>query len=164
MLLDAFVCNHVEAVNNLLYVSAGGINNGQVPPNINPPYPITVGIGIMVTVPWAQTNQQHKLEIELLTEDGMPVEPPSPPDGTPKPFRLEMSFNVGRPPNVSVGDNQHVALAANLAGLPLPALGKYEFVLRIDGSDERRLAYRLSPLPPSQIVFSMPGTAPPTPA
>ena len=141
--IDAILCNHAEAVNNLLYISGGGIEIAIVPPVADPPYVVNVGIGIMVTVPWGQTNQQHQVDIELVTEDGQPVHFAAGSE-TPRPLRGQLVFNVGRPAGIVLGDDQHVCLAANLPGLPMPALGKYEFIVRIDGNAERRLPYRVS--------------------
>jgi hypothetical protein len=152
MQIDAILCNHAEAVNNLLYISGGGIGAAQVPPGSSPPYGVSLGIGIMVTVPWNLTNQQHQVEIELVTEDGQPVFVPTGPD-TKQPVQVQLAFNVGRPANMTVGDVQHVSLAANMPGLPVPALGKYEFIVRIDGNDERRLPYRVQPMPGTQFVL-----------
>lgn len=155
MQVDAILCNHAEAINNLLYIAGGGITFGQVPLGANPPYGVSVGMGVMVTVQWGETNQQHQVEIELLSEDGQPVHVPTGLDVT-SPFKVQLAFNVGRPPTVAVGDDQYVCLAANFPGLPLPAIGKYEFVIRIDGHDERRLAYRLIPMVGTQMVFGPP--------
>jgi hypothetical protein len=158
MQIDAILCNHAEAVNNLLYIAGGGVEIGFVPPGTNPPYVLNLGIGIMVTVPWGKTNQQHEVQVELLSEDGQPVQLPVGP-GLTRTLNVKLAFNIGRPPGLTVGDDQHVCLAANLPGLPLPALGKYEFIVRIDGHDERRLAYRTLPMQGTQITagLSAPG-------
>jgi hypothetical protein len=149
--IDAILCNYAEAVNNLLYLSGGGVEIAFVQPGISPPYLCNLAIGVMVTVPWGQTNQQHVVEIHLLSEDGEPVQVPTGP-GTQQPLEARLAFNVGRPAGLTVGDDQHVALAANLPALPMPSLGKYEFVIRIDGHDERRLAYRVMLAQGSQMV------------
>jgi hypothetical protein len=157
--IDAILCNHAEAVNNLLYIAGGGIEISFVQAGAAPPYAVTIGIGIMVTVPWGQTNQQHTVEIELISEDGQPVQVPVMQDVM-QPLHSLLAFNVGRPPGLTVGDDQHVCLAANLAALPMPSLGKYEFIIRVDGHDERRLPYRVMPAPGTQMIAgpsSLPG-------
>jgi hypothetical protein len=150
--VDAILCNHAEAVNNLLYVSGGGINACNFPPGAPPPYGINVGLGMLITVPWTQTNQQHKVQVQLHSEDGEEVALPTG-AGSTEPLRLEIAFNVGRPPVIQPGDDQVVALATNLNALPLPAVGKYEFVISVDGSPERRLGLRLQPEPGGQLTF-----------
>jgi len=162
MQIDAILCNHAEAVNNLLYIAAGGIEISYVPAGAAPPYLVNLGIGIMVTVPWSQTNQQHTVEVELISEDGQPVQVPVMPDVM-QPLHSRLAFNVGRPPGLTVGDDQHVCVAANLPALPVPSLGKYEFIIRVDGHDERRLPYRVMPAPGTQIIAGpsiLPGPSP----
>lgn len=153
MQIDAILCNHAEAINNMLYIAGGGIDQAMIAPGHAPPYAVTVGIGIMVTVPWSQTNQQHKIEIELLGEDGEPVQLPTGSDST-EFLQMLLTFNVGRGPLLTVGDDQHVCLAANIPALPMPAFGKYEFIVRLDGHDERRLPMRVVPTPGSQMAFN----------
>jgi hypothetical protein len=150
--IDVTLCNHAEAVNNLLYVSGGGINVVYVQPGQPAPYLVSIGIGMLVTVPWMATNQQHKVQIRLLNEDGQPVQLPVAPDVT-EPLQLEMAFNVGRPPHLQPGDDQLIALAANLAGLPVPAAGKYLFEINVDGNPERRLSVRVQPNPAASVTF-----------
>jgi hypothetical protein len=144
MQVDAILCNHAEAVNNQLYISGGGIELAQAPAGAIPPLVVTLGIGMVLTVGWAQTNEQHQIDIELLTEDGVPVDVPTGP-GIFGPLKVQSSFNVGRPATLAIGDDQHVCLAANFPGLPLPVFGKYEFVIKVDDQVERTLPYRVAP-------------------
>ena len=152
MQIDAILCNHAEAVNNLLYISGGGISATLVPPGTNPPYIVNLGIGIIVTVPWNLTDQQYEVEIQLVTEDGQPVLVPLSPGST-QPVQIRLAFYVGRPPTITIGDDQQVCLAANMPGLPFAALGKYEFIVRIDGNNERRLPFRVQPMIGTQVVL-----------
>jgi len=152
MQVDALLCNHAESVNNLLYISGGGIGSTLVPPGTNPPYIVSLAMGIMVTVPWNLSNQQHELDVQLVTEDGQPVLVPSLPDSM-QPVHVRLAFNVGRPPTITIGDDQQVCLAANLPGLPLATLGKYEFIIRVDGDNERRLPFRLQPMAGAQMLL-----------
>lgn len=161
MQIDAILCNHAEAVNNLLYIAGGGIEITHVPPGSGPPYMCNVSLGLMVTVPWEQTNQQHVVEVELISQDGHPVQVPVAPDQT-APVNARIAFNVGRPNGQMIGDDQHVCLAANLPALPIPALGRYEFIIRIDGHDERRLSYKVMPAPGTQLAAGP--AAPPGPS
>jgi hypothetical protein len=152
MRLDVTLCNHAEAVNNLLYVAGGGVNVVYVPPGAPPPYGVTVGIGMLVTVPWLMTNQQHKIEITLLGEDGQPVQLPVAHEAS-EPLSVVLAFNVGRPTDLPSGDDQIIALATNLVNLPMPAMGRYEFALSVNGNPERRLGFRLQQLPGGQMAF-----------
>lgn len=149
MQIDAMLCNHAEAVNNVLYISGGGASYGAVSSSSSPPYLVHLGIGIIMSVPWQSTNQQHDIDIALLTEDGIDVRLPN--DQT---LNFKATINVGRPPFITPGDDQHVCLAANFPGLPLPALGKYIFSIKVDGNEERRLTYRVLQHPGAPIQFS----------
>jgi hypothetical protein len=153
MQIDAILCNHAEAINNMLYIAGGGIEQAMIAPGHTPPYAVTVGIGIMVTVPWSQTNKQHKVEIELLGEDGEPVQLPTDSDSA-KSLQMLLTFNVGRGSLLTVGDDQHVCLAANISALPMPAFGKYDFIVRLDDHNERHLPMRVVPTPGTQMAFN----------
>lgn len=152
MHLDVILSNHAEAVNNLLYVAGGGINAGYVPSGAPPPYGVTVGIGMLITVPWLMTNQQHKIEITLVEEDGRPVQLRVGQEAS-EPLCAVLAFNVGRPADLAAGDDQIIALATNLVNLPMPAMGKYEFVLSVNGNPERRLSFRVKQMPGGQMAF-----------
>jgi hypothetical protein len=96
----------------------------------------------MIVVPWTATNQQHKAVIELIDADGYPVTVPSGPDSEQQ-LRVELDFNVGRPPGLAAGDEQGINFAVNFPGVPLPKLGMYRFTVQIDGSVEAEVPYRL---------------------
>ena len=157
MRVQAFLCNHAEVQNNLLYAMGIGVDRTFIPPGPPPPWPVSIAIGISVTVPWTQTNQQHSVTVDLVDADGRPVEVPTSAD-TASPFEAGLAFNVGRPPDLRIGDDQTVSLAVVLPGLPMPALGDYRFRVSIDGSVEQELRYRLiSP----QVMIAGPGGLPP---
>jgi len=142
MEVTAILCNHAEAVNNLLFVSAGGVEQAVIPPGQPAPWHVSIGVGLSIEVPWQGTNQEHTVGITLVDADGEPVDVPTGPD-TREPFGAELRFNVGRPPQLAVGASQTVQLAVNVPVLPFERLGQYEFVIAIDGSEEKRLRYRL---------------------
>lgn len=156
MEVKAFLCNHAEVQNNLLYAMGIGVDRTWIPPGPPAPWPVTIAIGISVTVPWTQTNQQHTVNIELVDADGQPVTIPTGPDTT-GPFEAGLQFNVGRPPDLRVGDAQMVNLAISMPGLPMPALGDYRFRISIDGSVEQELPYRLIS---AQVLMAGPGQMP----
>lgn len=140
--VTAMLCNHAEAQNNLLYLSGAGVDRALIPPGAQPPWPLSVGVGINIVVPWTQTNQNHALLVEMVDADEQPVKLPTGPD-TAEPFRAEMRFNVGRPPLLGTGEGQLVSLAVNVPSLPISSLGNYSFVIRVDGTEMCRLPYRV---------------------
>ena len=56
-----------------------------------------------------------------------------------QPFSAQIRFNVGRPPQLEVGDSQTIALAVNVPLPPFQKLGQYTFTIGIDGTGLRRL-------------------------
>ncbi len=151
MEIDAVLCSYAEAVNNQLYLCGGGIDTAMVTPGAPAPYGVNLACGIIITIPWTATNAQHTLLIELLHEDGQPVEVPTGPN-TSAPFRVQLTVNVGRPPHLNAGDDQHVSMAANLPGMPLPAIGKYIFRISVDGTPIKSLPFRLLLQPGGQLM------------
>jgi len=144
--VTALLANHAEAINNLLYTSGGGITQAIVPPNAPAPFGVQLSLAVIVSIPWTQTNQNHKLRVDLIDADGRTVVLPSGPEST-EPFRAELQFNVGRPPTLQVGEEQSVALAIGMPGLPFPGLGRYRFVLYIDETQVDELPFSIGTQP-----------------
>ncbi|WAJ44130.1 hypothetical protein OK015_23735 [Mycobacterium sp. Aquia_216] len=142
MELTAVLCNHAEAQNNLLYVLGGGIDRTVIPAGRSGPFAISLGIGIVVEVPWSATDEQHTVTVELEDADGHQVEIQRGP-GEREPFRAQFHFNVGRPHHLKDGDTQSVAFALNVPVLPFEEVGSYVFAIGLDGTVARRLHYRL---------------------
>jgi hypothetical protein len=143
MKLDAMLCNHAETANNLLYVSGGGVNTTHVPAAAPGPYAVNLGFGMIVTVPWEEIGKAHEVHIELVDGNGNPVALARD-AAEPKPLEIVISFSIDAGAPETEGDDQTVALAANLGGVPLPDPGKYEFVLSIGGQELRRLGFRVA--------------------
>jgi hypothetical protein len=145
--VTAILCNHAEAINNLLYVSGGGITTSWVEPGSPSPYVTQLAIGLMVRVPWTATNQQHKVEVDLVDADDHPVQLPVGPNGETRPLHFETNFNIGRPPVLAPGDDQIFALALGMPGLAVSQLGHYRFLVKVDGSVEDDLSWTVANLP-----------------
>ncbi|MEB3984250.1 hypothetical protein OQ968_23680 [Mycobacterium sp. 663a-19] len=142
MELTAILCNHAEAQNNLLYVAGGGIDRAIIPAGRSEPYTVSVGLGIIIEVPWTATNQEHAVDVRLEDADGHPVEVETGSDEH-EPFRTQFRFNVGRPRHLEPGETQSVAFAINIPVLRLEKLGTYVFTISVDDTVLRRLHYRL---------------------
>jgi hypothetical protein len=142
MELTAFLCSHAQAQNNLLNVLGAGIDRAIIPAGRSGPFNVSLGIGIIVEVPWVATDAEHTVEVKLEDADGHPVEILRGP-GEVEPFRAQFQFNVGRPGHHEEGETQSVAFAVNIPALPLEKPGSYVFVIGIDGTVLRRLHYRL---------------------
>lgn len=113
--------DHAEAINGKLYVHGGGWNivtsGGE---------PFSLGLAILIAVPWDRTNERLNVEADLLTPDGQAVEIEG--------HRIAVSagFEVGRPDDLAPGSPINTPLAFNISGLPLP-VGRYEWKLSING-------------------------------
>ena len=154
MEIDAILCDHVQASENKLFMSGGGISRSFVSPQ--PPHVIMVGVAAVIQVPYTATNQAHSLTFSLVDEDGNPVTP-FVPDGVPDPgpIRGTVAFNLGRPPTINAGESQPYCFAANF-NFGLRQQGGYAFVLEIDGSKVKELPFRVIATPPA-IGLIQPG-------
>ena len=109
-------------------------------------------VAIKVEVPWSEANDPHSFRLELLGEDGSPVEVPQADDG-PKPLRMEGRFETGRPPGLAHGTPLDWVFALQVPPLPLLP-GRYEWRLTVDDhSDEHtRAAFTVRDRPPLRIA------------
>lgn len=146
MEIDAFLADSVASVDGKLYVQGGGwnaITTGALPMQHD-----RIGIGIIIHVPFTATNQTHEFRVQLVDEDGnqLPIGD-APPGSETEDGRIRTiggQFNVGRPPGLPAGDEQLVAIAININGLPFEKAGQYAFVISIDGSEVTRLVFRVN--------------------
>lgn len=142
MELAALLCNHAEVQNNRLYLLGGGIDQTVIPAGRRGPWSVSLAIGLTIEVPWLETNKDHAVKIALLSADGKPVEVQA--NSTDRqPFGIDLRFSLSRPLHLETGASQNVALAVNLPSLPFEEMGSYFFVFSIDGTELRRLPYRL---------------------
>ncbi len=94
----------------------------------------TMSVAVRLRIPWNDTNQPHRLELDVVDDDGqsiLPV-PPGPLQGT---------INVGRPPQLKQGQDQVLALAFNLNSLKFDQPGVYAVILRLDGLEADRAPF-----------------------
>ncbi len=113
--------------------------------SISGPAPQPFAIAIKIDVPWDQANIRHTLELVLVDADGNPVVVPT--DDGERPLTIEGQFETGRPAGVKPGTPLDFMLAANLPPQPIPAGGRYEWRLSIDGEtrDDWRLGFTTRP-------------------
>ena len=129
MKVTLLLADAAQAVNGKLYVLGGGWS-------LTGPEPAPMALAVKIEVPWDRANIKHRWRLELLDEDGAPVEVVATPEGGTQPLRIEGEFEAGRPPGLKPGTPLDVALALNLAPLPLPGGGRFVWRLGIDGWDE----------------------------
>ena len=101
------------------------------------PEPASFGIGLLIQVPWDQSNTVHSFNVELLDADGAPVVLETPgaletPEEDEQTVAFGGEFEVGRPPGLKPGTPLDFPVAMNSTPLPLEP-GRYEWRLTIDG-------------------------------
>jgi hypothetical protein len=151
--VDAILCDSAVTAEGKLYIQGGGWNN--LNPQSYPARVARVGLGIVVTVPYSATNQNHSLRITLMDDDGnhMTIGGEIGPDGDKRQAKeIQAQFIMGRPPTLAPGDAQVAALALNIDGMEIAAPGAYAFVLAVDGTEEKRLVFRA--MPPQGQIFA----------
>lgn len=156
MEINAFLCDHAQVAGKL-FVSGAGIDAFNIAAADPGPYAIHFAIAGVVHVPWTATNQEHRLQFLVFDSDGKSPQLGGEAEVGPQGLGGEMVFNVGRPPGLPSGDDQLVPFAFQFAGLPLAQLGKYSITLLIDGSEVRRIPFRVQKPPQAGYGPSTPG-------
>jgi hypothetical protein len=108
--------------------------------NMTGPNPTPFAIGMVIEVPWQETNRRHKFRIDLIDLDGHAIGPV----GADKPLVIEGEFEVGRPPGLRAGTSIPVPLVVRPPGpVQFPPGGQFEFRLSINGEtrEDWRLAF-----------------------
>jgi hypothetical protein len=123
------LADHAEAVNGKLYVMGGAWNRIGAPQ-----FPVVhnhLSVGVVIHVPWEETNARHPIELRLIDSDGAPL--------IPEP--LAGNIEAGRPPGMRPGDEQLVVMAFNFNGLTFERPGTYEFHLLADALETALLRF-----------------------
>lgn len=155
--MDAKVllCDFAEVSGGKLFITGAGISL-VASSSLQPPYPINICLAVLVQIPWHETDAEHLLTIELVSEadggqrrvmlsDQLP-EQANPADRG----MIALVFSAMRLPTMVDGDESIMPMSIPLFGLPLPEYGPYFFSVRIDGREMDRASFRLVPLPPQQ--------------
>ena len=102
--------------------------------NVNRDFPVEqhAAIAAAFKVPWIETNQRHEVEIAIEDEDGAEL------------LKVSGQVEVGRPPGIVQGQDQRAQLAVDF-NLKLERPGTYVIIARIDGTEGRRVPFRVLP-------------------
>lgn len=103
------LADRAEAIGGKLYMMGGAWDQIAV---VDFTKPVAFSIALGIVIPWNATNIDHKLQVQLLDEDGNRL------------FGVDGSFKAGRPPQLSQGASQNNVLAINV-GAVLPRPGMY---------------------------------------
>src|SRR5947209_6584486 len=107
MRVASFLADSVVVAEGKMYVQGAGwdqLGTSQIPSR----HP-RLGLGILIRVPYAETNQQHTFEMRIEDPDGKEITLGDAPPGTTsdgKIRRLGGQFAIGRPPVITAGDEQ----------------------------------------------------------
>lgn len=149
MEIDAFLADSAESVQGKIYALGIGWNTIFAArfPAVHP----RIAVGVTIHVPYTATNQMHKIVLHLELPDGqkfvLGMQPPISDDASPTPmYELQGNFNVGRPPILTPGDEQVVALAMVIDQIQFERPDIYTWVLSVDGTPMKRLPMRVQQL------------------
>lgn len=138
MRVDAFLADTVDKVNGKLYVLGAGWNvivASRVPMR----HP-RIGIGLLIRVPYTETDTHHDLSVRLEDADGAILAVADhPTDPAKKLHSLDHRFQIGRPAQLPPGAEQVVPMALNISGLGFADYGNYRFVVTIDSQESALL-------------------------
>lgn len=139
----------VAAVEGKLYIHGAGWDNvfTAVWPAI-----LTASVGILLRVPWGETNEEHTIELDIVDADGKSILPP--------PGPLRGTVNAGRPPQLEPGTDQVTPLAIVLNGTKIEKAGHYVVEFNIDGQKMARAPFRVSQMTVAEIVAPQSGQPP----
>lgn len=95
-----------------------------------------ISVALRVRVPWAETNQPHEIEMDVLDQDGASILPPD--------RVLKGQINAGRPVGLPPGEDQVLPFVLNLTGLKFEKPGNYVIVFRVDGLTAAEARFRIA--------------------
>jgi hypothetical protein len=142
------LCDFAEVSGGKLFITGAGISMLASSAE-QTPYPVNICLAIIVSIPWTDTDTQHVMTIELISEAGgsqkRVILSDQLPEGADPADRgmLAVVFTAVRVPTMVPGDESTMPMALPLFGLPLPDLGPYFFSVRIDGREMDRASFRL---------------------
>lgn len=141
MRATVMLADSAQAIDGKLYILGGGWT-------LAGPGPINMAIAIKIEIPWARANERIPWRLDLVDEDGHPIDLPGPPAGELQPFAFEGDLEAERPAGVRKGTPLDAAMAFNLHGLPLPAGGRYTWRFHADGETDEHWQCAFSTRPP----------------
>lgn len=113
------LADSAQVADRKLYVLGGGLA-------VIGPRPQPMGVAIRIEVPWDRANVGHVWRLDLLDEDGHPVEINQ------QPLVVQGRFEAGRPAGLKAGTPLAVPLAIMFPALPVKPGQSYTWQLSID--------------------------------
>jgi hypothetical protein len=116
------LCDAVQVSAGKLFILGGGWDNCS-------PGAATMGVAVIVKIPWAMSNRKFHWELKLMDADGNQVSM-----GPDNRLGFEGGLEVGRPPGVPKGIDLSVPLAVNIGGVPLAPSSSFRWEFFVDGT------------------------------
>ena len=139
--LNLMLADSAQVVGGKLFVLGGGISSSLCS------VAIPLAICGTIDIPWNETNIKRTITIDLLDENRQPAMIPTSPIST-GPFSISAQFEAGRPPGATKGASFTIPFAVQFIRPPLKK-GRYEFLMRLDGTEVQVLTLELvEALPP----------------
>ncbi len=113
------MCDAVQVSDGKLFILGGGL--GAIGPR-----PQNIAVAVRIAVPWDQANVKHNWRLDLLDEDGHPVEVND------KVVSIAGQFEAGRPAGLAPGTPLWVPLGINFGAIPLPTGRRFTWKLAIN--------------------------------
>lgn len=109
-----------------------------------------IAVAVLFRVPWNDANHPHMVELDIVNADGVSIlpNPPGP---------LRGPITVGRPPQITPGNDLLVPLAFNLLAVRFQSPGTYVVTLRIAGIEDKRFPLHVVTLPQIAVLQTPPG-------
>lgn len=120
------------------------------------PTTLIAAVAILVRIPWAETNEEHVIGLDILDADGHSILPKDP-------GPLRGKLNVGRPAHIEAGEDQVMSFAISLNGTVIERVGRYVIVLELDGKESARAPFRVKQAQTLQAAPGQRTNEPPTP-
>jgi hypothetical protein len=143
--LDAFLADSVVKSGGKLH--ALGIGWDQLSAQSFPARHSRLSLGVVVTVPYLDTDSGHELRVRFQDADGNALafggRAPQPGETDKRPTMIKARLPQTRGDDPAPGDERTITLAINLDGLVFSGPGRYRFLLEIDGAPQKRLAFRV---------------------
>ena len=146
MEVDAFLADDAETAGGKIYALGIGWNtlHASTFPIVHP----RMTLALVVSVPYTETNEPHRLSVHLEDADGsrVRIDPGGAGRGSEEGAVLELSvdLNVGRPAQLAAGDEQLVPIAMRMDGLYFERPNRYVWVISVDGQEMKRLPLRVA--------------------
>jgi hypothetical protein len=130
------LADRAEAIGGKLYMMGGAWDQIAV---VDFSKPVMFSIALGIVIPWNATNVDHKLQVQLLDEDGNRL------------FSVDGSFKAGRPPQLPQGASQNNVLAIHAAAV-LPHAGTYSVEATLNEGISHSVSFRAFQGPHPQIT------------